>query len=278
MKYIEDGLMDLVRTVQALSIKSIAIPPLGCGLGGLNWAEVRPRIEVAFSVLPDVDVVLYAPLGAPAPAAFVKEKRKPGMTAGRAILILLMEQYLSALMDDSVSLLEVHKLAYFMQIAGEPLKLHFEKASYGPYSTNLRHAISVMDGYYLEGYGDAVDTPTKPITLMLGAAEEAKKWLADHPKTAVRFDRVASLIEGFETPFGMELLASVHWVADQEGAQTATGALQLVHDWIERKRMFSERQVTVAWNALLAQQWLTSASAPSVSTTTSSKPSAVSRG
>jgi len=58
---IETGLEDLVETVRCLGIRSIAIPPLGCGNRGLNWADVRPRIEAAFTYLPDVNVLLFEP-------------------------------------------------------------------------------------------------------------------------------------------------------------------------------------------------------------------------
>jgi len=58
---IETGLEELVTTILRLGIRSIAIPPLGCGNGGLNWADVRPRIEAAFTYLPDVNVLLFEP-------------------------------------------------------------------------------------------------------------------------------------------------------------------------------------------------------------------------
>lgn len=59
---IVSGLLDLVRVVQSLGIQSIAIPPLGCGLGGLDWPIVRERIESAFSSLPDIKVFLFQPV------------------------------------------------------------------------------------------------------------------------------------------------------------------------------------------------------------------------
>jgi O-acetyl-ADP-ribose deacetylase (regulator of RNase III) len=58
---IEAGLDDLVATILRLGIRSVAIPPLGCGNGGLNWTDVRPRIEAAFTNLPDVNVLLFEP-------------------------------------------------------------------------------------------------------------------------------------------------------------------------------------------------------------------------
>jgi O-acetyl-ADP-ribose deacetylase (regulator of RNase III) len=58
---IETGLDDLVATILRLGIRSVAIPPLGCGNGGLNWADVRPCIEAAFINLSDVNVLLFEP-------------------------------------------------------------------------------------------------------------------------------------------------------------------------------------------------------------------------
>lgn len=58
---IENGLFALAGEIRKRNIKSIAIPPLGCGLGGLDWEMVRPKIEATFSELPDVQVFLYEP-------------------------------------------------------------------------------------------------------------------------------------------------------------------------------------------------------------------------
>jgi O-acetyl-ADP-ribose deacetylase (regulator of RNase III) len=62
---IQSGLRALIEDVRRLGIRSIAVPPLGCGLGGLNWRDVRPMIEKSFSELPDVRVLLFPPLGTP---------------------------------------------------------------------------------------------------------------------------------------------------------------------------------------------------------------------
>jgi O-acetyl-ADP-ribose deacetylase (regulator of RNase III) len=135
---IEKGLADLVAVIQANQIRSVAIPPLGCGLGGLDWNEVRPLIDQAFEVLPEVNVLVFEPTGAPDAATMVKTAKVPDMTPGRAALIGLMRRYQAAVMDPTITLLEVHKLMYFMQEAGEPLRLQYEKAPYGPYAENLR--------------------------------------------------------------------------------------------------------------------------------------------
>lgn len=253
---IESGLAALVKDIRKFKISSIAIPPLGAGLGGLSWDDVRPRIEDAFRDMPEIEVLLYEPAGAPDPDKIVKEKSPPRMTPGRAALLGLMNRYLSAVMDPTITLLEIHKLMYFMQEAGEPLRLRYSKAIYGPYAENLRHVLSQIDGYFITGYGDTEDKPNKVIELNLGAVAQAETYLANHEVTRERFKRVHDVIAGFETPFGMELLSTVHWVANRDDATSQTEALAKVHDWHVRKSMFSAQHVSVAWEVLKAKGWL----------------------
>src|SRR5712692_4328982 len=151
MEDIEAGLTALTDEIRKRGIRSVAVPPLGCGLGGLDWNEVRPRIVRAFEQLPGVRALLFEPTGAPKPEEMVKELRAPKMTPGRAVLIELMSRYLEAVMDPFVTLLEIHKLMYFMQEACENLRLKYEKAPYGPYANNLRHVLSVVEGHFIKG-------------------------------------------------------------------------------------------------------------------------------
>ncbi len=253
---IEAGLVALVREVRMRRIRSIAVPPLGCGLGGLPWGEVRPRIERALEALPEVRVLLFEPAGAPPAREMVEAAKRPNMTVGRAALLGLMRRYLAALMDVAVSLLEIHKLMYFMQEAGEPLRLTYRKAHYGPYAENLRHVLSHIEGHFITGCRDADDDPTRQIELQPHAAARAEGFLQSHPETRARFDRVADLIDGFETPLGMELLSTVHWVAVREGAATVDEAAARTFAWSARKRVFSEEQIRIAWDVLARKGWL----------------------
>lgn len=256
IEYISQGLDSLIQEIKSLNITSIAIPPLGCGLGGLNWNEVRPLIEQAFATLPDVSVFLYEPAGSPKPKDQAKSLLLPKMTKGRAALLSLMRKYLAAAMDPSITLLEMHKLMYFMQVSGEDLTLNFEKGPYGPYAKNLRHVLNVIEGHFIVGYGDAEDNPEKQIELLPNAIESAADFLKDHSDTEVHFKKVTDLIQGFETPFGMELLATVHWVAAHEGAQNASQAQEKIYTWNERKHMFQAHHIEVAWNILQQKGWL----------------------
>jgi O-acetyl-ADP-ribose deacetylase (regulator of RNase III) len=249
---IATGLVTLVEEVRSRNIQSIAIPPLGCGLGGLDWNVVRPMIEQAFAVLPDVRVLLYEPAGAPSAATMVKIKTKPNMTPARAAMIGLMRQYLAGVMDPFVTLLEVHKLMYFLVAVGEDIpKLKFTKAPYGPYSQNLRHVLTQIEGHFTLGFADGEDSPKKPISLLEQGIVESEMYLEANSETRKHFNRVVELIAGFETPYGMELLSTVHWIANREGAKNAKEAKKLVDQWSDRKKaLFPERHVDLAWNVL----------------------------
>ena len=86
------GLNSLVSEIQRLKIKSVAVPPLGCGNGGLEWKEVLPVIKAAFAAS-KTEVLAFAPEGAPEFDSFVIATEKPKMSRGRALLILLIERY-----------------------------------------------------------------------------------------------------------------------------------------------------------------------------------------
>jgi len=178
------------------------------------------------------------------------------MTAGRAALVALMHRYLGGLLDPFVTLLEVHKLMYFLQEAGEPLKLRYQAAPYGPYAENLRHVLHAIEGHLIVGYDDGGDTPSKPLTLVPGAVAEAEAFIAEHQETRERFDRVAALVEGFESPFGLELLSTVHWVMRHEPAHTLPEVVARTYAWGDRKRQFTPRQIGIAADVLAKKGWV----------------------
>jgi O-acetyl-ADP-ribose deacetylase (regulator of RNase III) len=253
---IDAGLQALVETIGQYEIRSIAIPPLGSGLGGLNWSEVKSRIEAALQPLTDVRIVIYEPYGTPATATMVYNRKVPKMTAGRAALVELMNRYLSGLLDPSVTLLEVHKLMYFMQEAGEPLRLKYQKANYGPYAENLRHVLNAIEGHLVSGYADGGDSPDKPLQLVPGAVKESSDFLQEYSETRARFDKVASLVEGFESAFGLELLSTVHWILKNESSRTINEVVRHMYNWNERKRKFTPRQIALAVNVLISKHWV----------------------
>lgn len=256
MADIRSGLTALLQDIKTHNIQSIAIPPLGCGLGGLDWPDVKAEIINTFSN-ETIEVFVFEPGNAPSAETMVKTKEPPNMTIGRASLIALMRRYLAAVMDPSVSLLELQKLMYFMQEAGEPLRLPYQKALYGPYAPNLSQVLKIIEGHFVLGYRDGGDNPEKPLELKEGIAEQAELFLKDHEETKKRFERVTQLIQGFETPYGMELLASVHWVSSREGAATEDAAISSVHNWNDRKKAFKKEHIRTALRVLKEKGWVT---------------------
>lgn len=243
---IEAGLDALVREVRRRGIRSIALPPLGAGLGGLRWLDVRRRMEEAMRRLSGVRVVVFEPGGAAEAGVGRRARVAPRMTPGRAVLVGLIDRYLRGFLDPFVSLLEVHKLMYFMQEGGEPLRLRIAKGPYGPYAENLRNVLSAIEGHFITGYGAGGDEPGKVLELVPGALDEASAVLASQPDTLRRLEKVAQLIDGFESPFGLELLATVHWVVTHERATSDDEVVARTYEWHPRKRQFSERQILLA--------------------------------
>jgi O-acetyl-ADP-ribose deacetylase (regulator of RNase III) len=258
IEYIRDGLVDLVAQVCERDIRSIAIPPLGCGLGGLKWSEVRPLIEGAFRDLPAVEVWLYPPGASPSPEAMPDRTERPKMTRGRAAIVGIMDQYLRAEYEDSLSVLEIQKLAYFLQVAGEPLRLKYQRHYYGPYADNLRQVLNRIEGHYTRGYGEGRAGPLGQIRLLPDAGRLATDFLADAVETRERLHRVAQLIEGFETPLGMELLATAHWVMNEDlkARADADTTVAGVKKWNTRKaKVMGPPQLRAAWERLRQTPW-----------------------
>ena len=167
-----------------------------------------------------------------------------------------MHRYLNGLLDPFVTLLEVHKLMYFMHVAGEPLRLKYTKGPYGPYAKNLRHVLHEVEGYFISGYADGGDAPDKPLELVPGAVEDAVAVLERFADTRKRFDRVADLVEGFESAFGLELLSTVHWVIKNEGVKMTDDIVAQTYEWNERKKRFSPRQIALAADVLIEKGWI----------------------
>lgn len=254
---VESGLVALVDEIQVRGIRSIALPPLGSGLGGLDWAEVRERIDGALGKLSDdVRVVVFEPSGPPDAAVMARLTEVPAMTSGRAALVMLMHRYLGGFMDPFITLLEVHKLMYFLAEAGEPLNLRYSKAQYGPFAENMGHVLHAVEGHFLSGYLDGGDSPEKQLNIVPGAIAGATEFLENNPETNTRLFKVIELVDGFETPFGLELLSTVHWVITREGAKTVDEAIQRTYGWNQRKAMFYREQIIMACDVLESKGWL----------------------
>ena len=259
MEDIDAGLVALAEEIRSYNIQSIAIPPLGSWLGGLDWFDVRPRVENMLDQFSDLMAVVFEPSDSLADTRANRSTEVPTMTAGRAALVGLMGRYIQGLLDPFITLLEVHKLMYFMQVAGEPLRLNYKEGLYGPYAENLRHVLNAIEGHLVSGYADGGDIPDKQLDLVPGALEEANKFLREQEQTRERFKGVSELIEGFESSFGLELLSTVHWVMNNEGATALDDVVTRTYAWNDRKKQFSRRQIKLAVDVLSRKGWIENA-------------------
>ncbi|MCX2533360.1 macro domain-containing protein [Plesiomonas shigelloides] len=260
MEFIESGLVALKKEVARLGLKSVAIPALGSGLGGLPWDKVKHVIEQSLSDVPEIDWRIYPPQDAPPASAMINKTKKPKMTQGRAAVLGLIHQYLSTGFGYRLSLLEVQKLVYFLTAAGEPLnQVVFQKHYYGPYADVLRHVLEKMEGHFISGYADGINKPQTPIELKAEAAAESLAFLEHHPETKQRFESVSKLIEGFESQNGMELLSTVHWVVTQElpsSDWTEEDIIHRIHQWSPHKARMKPAHIIAAYHRLQRDNWL----------------------
>ena len=259
MEDIDAGLSALREVIRSKKIRSVAIPPLGAGLGGLGWSDVRSRIEESLGPCSDLRIVVFEPHDAPESLPMARRRAAPNMTPGRAALVGLMDRYLGGLLDPFLTLLEVHKLMYFMKATGEPSleRLRVVKGPYGPYAKNLTHVLRDVEGHFISGYRDGGDAPDKRLKLVPDGVMAANRFLEQHAATRKRFDRVVDLVSGFETPYGLELLSTLHWVVTREGADDRDDAVSRFYAWNDRKKRFSIRQIHLAADVLATKSWIT---------------------
>ena len=248
LEWIEAGLKDLALKIQSHQINSIALPPLGCGNGGLDWATVRPLIERILKDI-DADVNVYEPSAAVKEALQKEEITKAAkLTPVRAMLLYLLYQYRS--LGEFASEFAAEKLSYFLQRFGEKqLRLDFKKGVYGPYSGKVRHVLFALNGYYIKGYEQKDAKPFEPLELVSAKKDEVKGFIRSAISKAEqdRLNKVSSLIAGFESPYGLELLATVEFLIQENSSFNSERVLASLKDWSARKEaMFPLNHIEVA--------------------------------
>jgi O-acetyl-ADP-ribose deacetylase (regulator of RNase III) len=254
LEYIQAGLSDLRRILLELDIRTVALPPLGCGNGGLNWAVVKPIIESGLADL-DIDIRVYEP-SAEVIARLENEAsvKKVLLTPPRAMMLSLLYHYRQ--LGEYASEFAAEKLMYFLQRVGEPqLQLDFQKHFYGPYSGKVRHVLYALNGQFINGVSLKNNRPFDPIELnpdRIGEVEQfiVEKISADQRK---RLNILIEMLDGFQSPAGLELLASLDFLIRENKTfdiNILSGALK---QWSSRKkRLFTHHQITAALNRLQA--------------------------
>lgn len=244
MEYVEDGLANLHRLIVEHEIRSIAIPPLGAGSGNLPWPEVKRRMEAALRDLKGVDIAIYTPRNEPPKEGRVATK-KPRMTVMRAFVPAAIDAYAEPTYP--LGRLELQKLAYFLQRSGAPLGLDFKPDKFGPFSNSFKHVLGALEGHYISGLGDL--TRPSAVHLLPNAEAEAKQVLRDEPAADRLLARLVEVIEGYESPYGLELLSSVDWVMSHgsEGRHTDEWIVSAIQGWDHRKAsLFAPEHIKLA--------------------------------
>jgi len=267
IEWIEEGLRDLVRVIRENDIKSIAIPPLGSGNGGLRWQDVRPKVEAALSALPDVEILVYEPTEMYQNVA--KRQGVEKLTPARALIAELVRRYWVLGLD--CSLLEIQKLAYFLEKSIEehqlenPLNLKFSANKFGPYSRRLNHLLNGLDGSYLHCDKRLADASASDV-IRFDDNKRARvaTYLNSDPARAYMpaLEAAETIIDGFQSPLGMELLATVDWLLQQNGIEPNLEAVKAaLKKWpggpesAERKiRLFDDRLLQLAIHRLAGER------------------------
>jgi hypothetical protein len=259
MEWITEGLEDLKGVIQEKNIRSVAVPPLGCGNGGLDWRDVRPVIEDALGSLSGVDVIVYEPTSKYQNVA--KRSGVEKLTPARALVAELVRRYW--VLGIECSLLEIQKLAWFLERSvktlalDDPLDLRFEADRYGPYAHRLTHLLNALDGSYLHCEKRITDaSPFDVIWFDDSRKERVALYLkSQEARDYTRaLERTSALIDGFESPLGMELLATVDWLIQEEGVNpTVSDMITALHRWpggkeaADRKvKLFDARLIELA--------------------------------
>ena len=265
VEWIDKGLADLRRVIIEKEIKSIAIPPLGCGNGGLDWDVVRPRIEAALSGLGDVEIIVFEPTTRYQNVA--KRRGVQKLTPARALVAESVRRYW--ILGIECTVLEVQKLAWFLSRnleaygPDDPLELDYQPDRYGPYADNLRHLLNAMDGSYLHCSKRLADAgPMDTIWFDDDKRNRVHAYLHSESKAYIpALDATSALIDGFESPLGMELLSTVDWLITREDCTSEVESIRSgFANWpggdksaAERKtRIFDDRLIELALDRLTA--------------------------
>jgi O-acetyl-ADP-ribose deacetylase (regulator of RNase III) len=257
IEWIEAGLEDLRGFIIEHNVKSIAIPPLGSGNGGLDWSEVRAVIERSLSSLRDVRIIVYEPTATYQNVAKAEGLKK--LTPARALVAELVRRY--SVLGFECTLLEVQKLAYLLERklismgVDNPLKLEFVADRYGPFATKLGHLLNGLDGSYLHCEKRVADAgPLDIIWFEDSQKDKVATYLRTQAKTYLPvLNSTTDEISGFESPVGMELLATVDWLL-VHGVNPSVTAIQAgLKGWLgggqaaERKlRLFDAHLISLA--------------------------------
>ncbi len=235
--YIEKGLDHLLAIIRQRQIRSIAIPPLGAGNGGLEWEKVK---NILYRKLQntEAEVYIYEPTKQ---IAEKLKKERVKLTKARALLLYVLYDLVRH--GEYVSEFSSEKVCYFLQKFGAKkyLKLQFEPNFYGPYSGRVRYLLNVLNGSYLMGYSDMNKKPFEPLTLLADGYEPVRAFVEKDRELTDIAQRTTRFLSGFYSDFALELLSSVDYIVTETCNYDPQAIKQKLVAWSTRKRsLFSD--------------------------------------
>ena len=250
--YIEEGLKDLVNVIKIYKIKSIAIPPLGSGNGGLKWDNVKSLMNLYLGKInDDVEIIIYEPNDAVKEILQKQEQRNIELKPGRAMLLYALFQYEK--MGEIASVFAANKLAYLLQKSGEPLRLQFVPYTYGPYAQAIDKVLYALNGKYLTGLEQMKAKPFEHLKLNYDRYSEVEDYIRKNLNSDQhnRLKDLFNLIDGFESSLSLEILASVDYLLSENPKLSTDELLKKIQSWNERKKqLIDKEQIEIALNRL----------------------------
>jgi len=247
LSYIEQGLDALVCELKERRIRSIGIPPLGCGNGGLDWEDVKPLIVLKLEALRDVEVVIFSPKDAIDPPEY-SDTASLSMTYPRAMMLKTLSE-MEVHFDGAFDRISLQKIVYFLQVFGVDFGLRFSKQLYGPYSEVLRKSFVSFERHGMIS-GFSTDERRAHATAVGCASADGYLQEAGKPSEEI-IAKLSRLIQGYESPYGLELLSSVHWLGDQENCYPVEKIIEELKKWNDGKRnRFDDETIWAAYERL----------------------------
>lgn len=236
--YIEKGLKKLVELIDDKNIKSIAIPPLGAGNGGLEWNKVKAMMEYYLRNI-NAEVTIYQPNSA---IEEILKSERVKLTPARAMLLTVLFDLVRN--GEFVSEFSAEKVSYFLQRFGakDVFKLDFSANFYGPYSGKVKHVLYYLNGSYVTGYSAKDKKPFEEIGLRINTEKEIQNFLElpENKRYHEITEKTKTFLRGFYSSFGLELLSTIDYIIQTKGTKSEDVIVDELEKWSERKKGFTK--------------------------------------
>lgn len=223
MEYIEKGLDDLILLIDELNIKSISIPPLGSGNGGLIWNDVKAIIEKKLSILANrIDIHIYEPSNT---SYLTRIKKEPKLSLSALVLMMIKSHLIN------FNAFRLQKAAFFMNIFLRKDYFHFTGYKYGPYDYSI-DIISRDIRVFQEYHG--VKNTEEAYSILYNKLI-SKKVDTKMKEFEPFIKRACDFVNNISTTHDLECIATVAYIIKQKPSLTDNDIFVKFQNWSEHK-------------------------------------------